>query len=136
MFALDIGQKLKQLRKKSKLTQKELATILGVSTITIQNYENNRRTPNSEMLVKISKALNIPFSKFINEIYIEDKEIEEAMLTVKGELRECFEVLKNEKITIEYIKLLGKVCTYYGYTMDDLKEKLILNKSDKEKLKL
>ncbi|EOT2968943.1 helix-turn-helix domain-containing protein [Clostridium perfringens] len=66
---MDIGQKLKQLRKKSKLTQKELATILGVSTITIQNYENNRRTPNSEMLVKISKALNIPFSKFINEIY-------------------------------------------------------------------
>ncbi|HEF0384251.1 TPA: hypothetical protein R9N61_002891 [Clostridium perfringens] len=62
-----------------------------------------------------------------------DEKIIEA---VKEELRECFEVLKNEKITVEYIKFLGKVCTYYGYTIDDLKEKLILNKSDKERLKL
>ena len=51
-----------------------------------------------------------------------DEKIIEA---VKEELRECFEVLKNEKITVEYIKFLGKVCTYYGYTIDDLKEKLI-----------
>lgn len=65
-----------------------------------------------------------------------NKIIEEVMEAAKEELRECFEVLKNEKITIEYIKFLGKVCTYYGYTIDDLKEKLILNKSDKERLKL
>lgn len=51
-----------------------------------------------------------------------DEKIIEA---VKEELREGFEVLKNEKITVEYIKFLGKVCTYYGYTIDDLKEKLI-----------
>ncbi|MDK3122636.1 hypothetical protein EHZ13_15095 [Clostridium perfringens] len=61
---------------------------------------------------------------------------EKIIEAVKEELRECFEVLKNENITVEYIKFLGKVCTYYGYTIDDLKEKLILNKSDKERLKL
>ncbi len=50
---------------------------------------------------------------------------EEIREEAKEELRECFEVLKNEKITVEYIKLLGKVCTYYGYSLDDLKERLI-----------
>lgn len=76
----------------------------------------------------ISELLNKADKKVL------DKEL--ASREVKEELRECFEVLKNEKITVEYIKFLGKVCTYYGYTIDDLKEKLILNKSDKERLKL
>lgn len=67
---------------------------------------------------------------------MENNIIEKVIEDVKEEIRECFEVLKNEKITVEYIKFLGKVCTYYGYTIDDLKEKLILNKSDKERLKL
>lgn len=49
----------------------------------------------------------------------------EAKIGVKEDLTECFKVLKYEKITVEYIKFLGKVCTYYGYTIDDLKEKLI-----------
>ncbi|HBI6884199.1 TPA: helix-turn-helix domain-containing protein [Clostridium perfringens] len=66
---MNIGENLKRLRKNSNLTQKELADILGVTTVTIQNYENNRRAPNSETLLKISKALNMPFSIFINEIY-------------------------------------------------------------------
>ena len=76
----------------------------------------------------ISELLNKADKKVL------DKEL--SSREVKEELRECFEVLKNEKITVEYIKFLGKVCTYYGYTIDDLKEKLILNKSDKERLKL
>lgn len=61
--------------------------------------------------------------------------ITEAKIGVKEDLTECFKVLKYEKITVEYIKFLGKVCTYYGYTIDDLKEKLILNKDDMERLK-
>lgn len=61
-----------------------------------------------------------------------DEKIIEA---VKEELRECFEVLKNEKITVEYIKFLGKVCTYYGYTIDDLKEKLI-KKEDMRRIEI
>lgn len=66
---MNIGENLKRLRKNSNLTQKDLADILGVTTVTIQNYENNRRTPNTDMLVKISLALNIPFAKFVNEVY-------------------------------------------------------------------
>lgn len=85
-------------------------------------FENNFRPCEHEIAELLNKA---------------DKEVlakEVAREEVKEELRECFEVLKNEKITVEYIKLLGKVCTYYGYTIDDLKEKLILNKEDMRRL--
>ncbi|WP_221400330.1 hypothetical protein [Clostridium perfringens] len=63
-----------------------------------------------------------------------DKEL--ASKEVKEELRECFEVLKNEKITVEYIKFLGKVCTYYGYTLNDLERKLVKNGKDKFRMGL
>lgn len=68
-----------------------------------------------------------------------DKEVLDKELSskeVKEELRECFEVLKNEKITVEYIKFLGKVCTYYGYTLNDLERKLIKNGKDKFRMGL
>lgn len=87
-------------------------------------FENNFRPCEHEIPELLNKA---------------DKEVlakEVAREEVKEELRECFEVLKNEKITVEYIKFLGKVCTYYGYTIDDLKEKLILKKEDMARLNL
>lgn len=62
-----IGKNLKQLRIEKDLTQKELANMLMVSTITIQNYENNRRQPNIETLNKIANALNVNVSELISD---------------------------------------------------------------------
>ncbi|XZM80418.1 hypothetical protein ACSXAB_07140 [Clostridium perfringens] len=68
--------------------------------------------------------------------YKEEDGLEKIIEGVKEDLRECFEVLKNEKITVEYIKFLGKVCTYYGYTLNDLERKLIKNEKDKLRMGL
>ncbi|MGG5463510.1 hypothetical protein [Clostridium sp. B9] len=62
--------------------------------------------------------------------------MEEVIEAVKEDLRECLEVLKNEKITVEHIKFLGKVCSYYGYTIEDLEKRLILREGDKERMGL
>ncbi|MDM0974727.1 hypothetical protein QTI93_05990 [Clostridium perfringens] len=66
----------------------------------------------------------------------EEDELEKVIEAVKEDLRECLEVLKHEKITVEYIKFLGKVCTYYGYTLNDLERKLIKNGKDKLRMGL
>lgn len=63
----------------------------------------------------------------------EDKSIEELMKSMSEELmepiyeefRKYFETITKYKVNNEYFDFLGKVCTYYGYTVDDLKEKLI-----------
>ncbi|MBM7834983.1 helix-turn-helix domain-containing protein [Clostridium sardiniense] len=54
---MNIGENIKKIRKEKGLTQKDLATSLDVSTITIQNYENNRREPRLETLNKIASIL-------------------------------------------------------------------------------
>lgn len=54
-----LGEKIKKLRKFSKYTQAELATLLGVTKSTIAAYENDSRQPSYEVLIKISKVFKI-----------------------------------------------------------------------------
>ena len=55
----NIGENIKKARQKAHLTQKALAEKSGVATITIQQYESGKRTPNLKQLLKITDALGI-----------------------------------------------------------------------------
>lgn len=56
---------LKKLRKQNKLTQKQLGDILGVSASTIGMYEQGRRQPTVETLVRLSEYFDKPIEKLI-----------------------------------------------------------------------
>jgi putative transcriptional regulator len=49
--------KIKELRKKLKITQEELAEKVGVTRQTINSLEKGRYNPSLELAYKISKAL-------------------------------------------------------------------------------
>lgn len=53
------GKKLKILRKKSGITQANLAKKLGISPSAVGMYEQGRREPESKMLVKIAEFFNV-----------------------------------------------------------------------------
>lgn len=55
------GAKLKRKRTDLRITQKELAKAIGVSSITIGRYERNHRIPDSNALVRIIQQLNCPY---------------------------------------------------------------------------
>ena len=50
---MNIGNKIKFLRKKNKLTQKQLAQVLDTSASTIGMYEQNRREPDIDTIIKM-----------------------------------------------------------------------------------
>ena len=56
---VEFGDRLRKLRKERKLTQKELASLIGVKNSVISFYEVEDRTPSLEVLIKLSKALHI-----------------------------------------------------------------------------
>lgn len=62
-----IGERLKELRKKHKLDQKELGDKLGLSASTIGMYENNRRNPDIKMLKTIADYFGVSTSYFFDE---------------------------------------------------------------------
>lgn len=55
----NLGKKLKQLRKKRKLTQEELAEKVRVTPKYIQYLESARRIPSIKLLYKVAKALEV-----------------------------------------------------------------------------
>lgn len=67
---IKIGEKLKMARKEKGLTQREMATRLGLSYSTYSNYENNYREPGSDVIDKACAILGISIKElfFKNEI--------------------------------------------------------------------
>jgi transcriptional regulator with XRE-family HTH domain len=56
---MSIGENLKKARKARGLSQEQLAKLLNVSSVTISRYENNFRSPDSDMLRKLADALSV-----------------------------------------------------------------------------
>ena len=56
---MDLGKKIIEMRKNSKLSQEQLAEKLDVTRQTISNWENGKFYPDIDALVKISKFFNI-----------------------------------------------------------------------------
>ena len=54
----DLGRKMKQARKIKKLSQQEVADLVGLKVGTISKYEQGNRTPDIGMLIAISKAID------------------------------------------------------------------------------
>ena len=54
-----IGEKLKRLRQKKKLTQTEFANKIGISRGTYAHYEINKRQPDYQTLIKIADFFNV-----------------------------------------------------------------------------
>lgn len=65
---MNIGEKIKELRKRAELSQKELGERLNVSQAMIAQYENGKRIPKIETLEKIADALNIPSFELIGDL--------------------------------------------------------------------
>lgn len=51
--------RLKSIRIERNLTQKQIADALGLSTMAIQNYENNRRKPTYDVFIALGKYLGV-----------------------------------------------------------------------------
>lgn len=61
-----IGKLIYELRSKNKLTQKELADKLSVTSQAISKWENGRGIPDIEMLQKLSEIFNINIDEILN----------------------------------------------------------------------
>lgn len=119
---MSIGKRIREYRKASGLTQKELAEKSGIAEITIRQYESEKRTPNADKLKSIATVLKISpsllmginFSSFDNKINM-DK--------IHQELEES-ESIKN------YFKILGftiKENVSKWHWEDDSKENQIVD---------
>ena len=71
---ITFGRKLKHLRQKNHLTQKELGIALGFpedsADVRIAQYEADARKPRDEILAKMAKILYVPIDKVQMRCYL------------------------------------------------------------------
>ena len=64
---MTIGERIKFYRKKSGLTQQQLAGIAGLSAVCIRQWESGKRTPKHELLKKVAEGLDVPVETFYGD---------------------------------------------------------------------
>jgi len=96
-MGIDYGSKFLELRKKNRLSQKDLATIAEVGQTTISEIESGKKSPTAITIEKICKALNMTLAEFFAE---ERPELE-------PELRRLMDTAR--KLSPEQIEYLQKL---------------------------
>ena len=56
---VEFGERLRTLRKEKKLTQQQLASMIGVKNSVISFYEMGDRTPSPEVIKKLASVLHV-----------------------------------------------------------------------------
>ena len=97
-----IGERLADLRKDKKLSQKELAEKLKISTYTVSSYEREKSTPDDEMKIKIANFFNVSLDYLLGLIS-EERPIGGGMPLVIPENLPP-QAIKEINDFIEYIK--------------------------------
>jgi DNA-binding XRE family transcriptional regulator len=88
---LQIGSKIRELRKSKNLTQKELGNKVGLSEQAISQYERDERQPNIEILSKIAASLGTNIDKLIanNKLNLYDNEQSHTSIYMAENTLEC-----------------------------------------------
>jgi len=105
---MKFGDILSNLRNEAKITQKDLANILGVSRGTIGMYEIGQRDPDTETLKKIAKFFNVSVDYLLGNTDIKNSDTSKnkiaESLNDDPELSQFWDSLKDR----EDLKLLFK----------------------------
>lgn len=65
---MEIGQKLKELRKAENLTQQQLADKLKISRVNYTRYETNAARPDFETLLKIADFFDVSLDDIFDRV--------------------------------------------------------------------
>lgn len=91
---------LMKIREERKMTQTEIAKKLNVARNTVSQWENLKRSPNCEMLIKLSNLLKVS----IDELLGNDNQVNN--LSVPKDKQEIVNFIVDNNITQEHFELL------------------------------
>lgn len=107
---MNFSIRLKQLRQKHKMTQSDLAKILGLKPTAISNYESERNEPSFDKLIVLSKYFDVTIDYLLG--------LSDAYLPVGGEVldRDIVEFFDlYQQLTPEHEIELRKFTEYLIY---------------------
>lgn len=100
---MNIGEKIKRLRKDQDMSQAELGAKIGADARQISNYENGKNIPGTETLISIAEVFNVSLDYLVKDNVdnmattpIKDKEL-------LGQFEEVDRMNEDERKHIKFI---------------------------------
>lgn len=105
---MTLGNRLKKLREKIEMEQKDVADKIGVKNNTLSQYESDKRQPDYDILQKLAKLYNVTIDYLItgDEQINEKKTNSNLFFFNKDELTE--QDIEDIKKHIEFVKWQAK----------------------------
>lgn len=110
---MTIGIKIKELRKRKGITQKELAEELNITDSAITRYESGKREPNIDMINKIAAALGVSINELLLDSVVnlsdmtkEDKENYIDLIIEYPEFKSLIELIEKQGYRVNQ-KMMG-----------------------------
>jgi transcriptional regulator with XRE-family HTH domain len=96
--SLNIGSKIKIARKQAGLSQKQLASMLGVSDKAVSAYEVGRAHPPVDTLREISNVTYKPVNYFVDIAEAEEVSVTDRIAKIEHELMEIKKILVSQQL--------------------------------------
>lgn len=96
--SLNLGTKIKTARKEAGMSQKQLASLLGVSDKAVSAYEVGRAQPPVETLREISNVTYKPVNYFVDINDVEEMSVADRIAKIEHELLEIKKMLANQQL--------------------------------------
>ena len=124
-MSLQLGKKIKYLRKRDGRTQEELANVLGITCQAVSRWESNTAYPDIEMIPAIANYFGITIDELFGYSSDRDRKIDEIIARVDtygipsrkddDDIDECLDILReglaefpqNEKLLIKLVEILS-----------------------------
>lgn len=95
------GLKIKEIRQRKGLTQKQLGELCGMADSAIRRYENGNANPKIETLQKIADALEVPLIFLVEDDLLDAATLPDTDSEYKLIDRKINEVLNNTEMSLD-----------------------------------
>ena len=107
---MNIGDKIKELRKELNLSQTKLAKLTNLKPPSICQYESGKRIPNPNALQALSKGLNVPIEILISNEQLPSNDDCTDMYYLFIRIKNLSDKNKNEvKKYVDYLSYLDSI---------------------------
>lgn len=108
---------IRRLRKAKGLTQNELANLVGVTESAVNQYENGKRRPKYEILLRLGEVLECPVAEITGEKELEDLGFTALERVIIQKYRTLDEYGKRAVEAVLDVEASRKVIDLNEYTM-------------------
>ena len=98
-----LGQRIKELRKRNKMTQAALAEIIGMETTNLCKLENGGQLPKEENIEKIAKALKVNVKDLFDFGHMKSRQ------SIQDELIQIIETANRKDLEMYYKLIMATI---------------------------